>query len=169
MKVQEIMTTGVKTCRPDDDLGTAAKIMWDWDCGIVPVTGGAGELLGVVTDRDICMAVATQGRTASAIRVGDVISEKVYACGPGQEINSALETMRTERVHRLPVIDSQGVLRGILSLNDVILRAEARKPAGRTEGVLYDRVMDALKSISEHRRTDVSSEKEEIPATALGY
>ena len=148
MKVQEIMTSGVRSCRPEDALAAAATIMWDYDCGCVPVVNGEGRVAGMITDRDICMAVATRQRTASEITVGEVISGAVHACAPDDDVKDALAVMRRQRLRRLPVLDDDGNLTGILSINDVVLHAE--KGQGKNH-VSHKDVMATLKTLSEHR------------------
>jgi CBS domain-containing protein len=148
MKVQDIMTTEVETCGADSDLGAAATIMWKRDCGSVPVVDGEGKVVGMITDRDICMAVATRNKLASAIKVGEVISGRVYACAPDDRIEDALETMQSAQLRRLPVVDDDGKLHGILSINDVVLHSKR----GRSKKhVAHRDVMTTLKVLSEHR------------------
>ncbi len=148
MQVREIMTADVKSCRPETDLATAATIMWEQDCGCVPVTGDDGRVSGMITDRDICMAVATRLRIARDISVGEVISGKVHACSPDVDVKDALRIMQQEKLHRLPVLDGEGRLAGILSLNDLVLHA---KKGGGKKHVSHSEVMATLKSLSEHR------------------
>jgi len=127
MKVKELMTSDVKSCGPDTNLATAAKIMWEEDCGAIPVTDERGKVIGVITDRDICIAAATRARTEGDIPVQDVISKSVFACSPGDDVRSALETMKTRQVRRLPVIDQNGRLAGILSIHDIALQSRMSK------------------------------------------
>ena len=155
MKVQDVMTTQVVSCGPESHLATVAGLMWDRDCGVVPVIDAAGKVTAVVTDRDICIGLATKGRTASHVAAREVMSSTLHACFPDDEITMALEMMKTSKVRRLPVIDGDGHLKGILSLNDIVLRSKPRAPSSP------DRVVDALKSICEHRR-----DKELVRATA---
>ncbi|MCA1555673.1 MAG: CBS domain-containing protein [Acidobacteria bacterium] len=148
MQVREIMTGDVKSCRPETDVATAATIMWEQDCGCVPVTGDDGRVIGMITDRDICMAVATRLRLARDISVGEVISGKVHACAPDDEVKDALRIMQGEKLHRLPVLDGEGKLTGILSLNDLVRHA---KKGGGKRHVSHSEVMATLKSLSQHR------------------
>ena len=80
MNVQEIMTNDVETCRLDDTLNSPAAIMWGHDCGVVPVVDDDGRVVGMITDRDICMAAYTQGVPLSAIRVENACSRTLRAC-----------------------------------------------------------------------------------------
>lgn len=165
MKVRDVMTGGVKSCGPDTNLAAAAMIMWESDCGAVPVLDDAGKVIGMITDRDICMAVVTKGREASRIAVGEVITGDVFSCRPEDDLSDALKTMRNERVRRLPVVDGDGELRGILSVNDVLLRAEV---AGgkKTPALSYAEAVDTLKSICEHRAPQAPDQPVQAEAAA---
>lgn len=149
MKVQDVMTSNVKSCRPEVNLATAAAFMWEHDCGVLPVTDGEGKVIGLITDRDIAIAAATLG-PASQIAVSDVISGKVYACTLDEDIKAALKTMRHEKVHRLPVVNESGMLQGILSMNDVVLRAEEAK-GKHIPDLTYEDVVSTYKAICQHR------------------
>lgn len=150
MKVKEIMTTNTMTCTPANNLADAAGLMWDNDCGILPVVTEGGKVAGLVTDRDICMAAATKGRSLLNIAVEDVISEKVFACKPEDDIHIALNTMRENKVRRLPVVAADGKLEGILSMNDVVLNAEETS-AKKAPELSYSDVVNTYKSICQHR------------------
>ena len=165
MKVRDVMTGVVKSCGPDTNLAAAAMIMWESDCGAVPVLDDAGKVIGMITDRDICMAVATKGREASLIAVGEVITGNVFSCLPEDDLSDALKTMRNEQVRRLPVINGDGELRGILSVNDVLLRAEV---AGgkKTPALSYTEAADTLKSICRHRAPQAADEQAQSEAAA---
>lgn len=150
MKVKEIMTADVKACSPTSSLADAAGLMWENDCGIVPVVTEGEKVVGLITDRDICMAACTQGRNLSNIAIEEIFSGKVFACEPDDDIHVALKTMRENKVHRLPVVDSNGKLEGILSMNDIVLKAQ--EASGKTQPELsYTEVLNTYKSICEHR------------------
>jgi CBS domain-containing protein len=144
MKVRELMTSDVKSCSLDTNLAAAAKIMWEEDCGAVPVTDALGQVVGVITDRDICIAGATRSRGEGEIPVGDVISRALYTCAPSDDARSALETMRHRKIRRLPVVDQSGRLTGILSLHDIAAQARSSKGAD----VPADVVLDAYLAIT---------------------
>ncbi len=150
MKVQDVMTSEVKSCRPETDLATAAVMMLNYDCGALPVVNNENKVIGMITDRDIAIAVATKGRLASDIPVGDVISWKVYSASLDEDIHTALKTIRHEKVRRLPIVNHDGMLRGILSLNDIALRAEEEE-GKRHPDLTYEGAMSAFKAICEHR------------------
>ena len=149
MKVKELMTSPAETCDAGDDLAMAAMIMWRKDCGIVPVIDDRQELRGVITDRDICIAAATRHRRPGEISVREVMSGPAQAVRPEDDVRLALETMRTERVRRLPVVDAKNRLRGVISLNDVILRALPATTSMDPEVSANDILM-TLQSISTH-------------------
>ena len=127
MKIKELMTSDVKSCGPETNLAAAAKIMWEDDCGAVPVTDDTGHVIGVITDRDICIAGATRARAEGEIPVQDVISKVVYTCAASDDVRQALETMRLRKVRRLPVVDQSGRLTGIVSVHDIALEARSKK------------------------------------------
>ncbi len=154
MKVQEIMSRNVRSCGLGSNLAEAATLMWEGDCGVIPVTEEGSKVKGLITDRDICIAVATRHRRADEIGVGEVISGQVFGCRPEDDLRAALETMREHKVRRLPVIDKAGELQGMLSLNDIVL--EAKEGRGR-KGIGLEEVLDALKSICEHRLVAVAA------------
>jgi CBS domain-containing protein len=146
MRVQEVMTDHVRCCGPDDDVATAAAMLWETDCGALPVVED-GRLAGIVTDRDICIAIGTRDRIPHELKVRDVETREVATCSPGDDVHSAMEVMRRTKVRRLPVVGDDGRLLGLLSLNDLILRADRR----RGSGVSYDDVLNTIKAVSEHR------------------
>lgn len=127
MKVQDIMTRQVASCSPDTNLAAAAMLMWNNDCGVIPVVSADQKTIGVITDRDICMAVATKHRKAEEITIGEVTTGQLHACSPEDNIKTALDLMKTSRIRRLPVVDAEGKLQGILSMNDVVLVATETK------------------------------------------
>jgi CBS domain-containing protein len=137
MKVKDLMTSDVKSCGLETNLAAAAKIMWEEDCGAIPVTDGSGKVVGVITDRDICIAGATRSRSEGEIPVQDVISKILYTCTPGDDVRTALDTMKSKKVRRLPVLGHDGHLAGILSIHDIATQARSSKGAELTpESVL---------------------------------
>jgi CBS-domain-containing membrane protein len=131
-------------------LAAAAGLMWENDCGILPVVTEVEKVVGLISDRDICMAANLQGRNLWSIAVEDVFSGDVYACKPDDDIRTALKIMGEHKVRRLPVVASDGKLNGILSMNDIVLKAEEsrdKKPAQLT----YGDVVNTYKAICKHR------------------
>jgi CBS domain-containing protein len=152
MKVQDIMSTEVRSCRPDSTLAQTAMAMWHGDCGTMPVVNDEGKVVAMITDRDICMAAATKHRTLDRIAVREVVTGAVYSCDAGDDVGAALETMRAHQVRRLPIVDEDGHLKGILSMNDIVLHAGASPT-----GILPEEVVGALKGICEHRHLKVAT------------
>jgi CBS domain-containing protein len=125
MKVAEIMTKEVATCAPGDGLSRAAQLMWDHRCGCLPVLDGAGAVVGLITDRDVCMAAFTQGRRLDDITVDTAMSRPALTCTPVANIEDAEDTMMAHAVRRLVVVDSAGQLAGLVSIDDVARRSAA--------------------------------------------
>ena len=127
MTVKEIMKTEVVTCTATDDLATAAQVMHDHRCGFMPVIDGRGAVAGVVTDRDVCLSAANEKhRAPDHIPVQRVMSHPVFSALPGENLKAALNTMALHQVRRLPVIDDQGHLKGVLSIDDIVLAPRRR-------------------------------------------
>jgi len=149
MRVAEVMTREPVRCRPWDSLETAAQIMWDRDCGCVPIVDEENRAIAMVTDRDACMAGYTQGMALRDIPVATAMSKDLYACGPDETVTDAENTMRCRQVRRLPVINEAGLLIGILSLND-INRVQTNAQA-RRKGAPEDEVKATLAAIGTPR------------------
>jgi CBS domain-containing protein len=109
--------------------------MWERDCGFVPVVESAENrrVIGVVTDRDACMAAYTRGKPLPEIRVRDVMSTRIRACRASDELSVAEETMREAQVHRLPVVDDGDQLLGVISLTDIAREAARQTRSKRRE------------------------------------
>jgi CBS domain-containing protein len=130
MKVGDLMTRDVKTCRAGDDLNRPAQIMWEHDCGIVPVTDAENCVVGLITDRDVAMAAYTRGLPLAGVQVAGVMTNEVFGCVPTDSLESAMGAMRRWRVRRLPVLDRKGRILGILSLADIVREAERQQHNG---------------------------------------
>jgi CBS domain-containing protein len=150
MKVAELMTRDVKSCSSHDFLHTAARIMWQNDCGCVPVVDRESKVIGIITDRDICMAAYTQGAALHQIRIDSVMAPKVATCAADDELADAQELMRQNKVHRLPVADAEGRLIGILSLSNIVLEAE-RQRKGQRGGKKAAELVEILGALCEPR------------------
>lgn len=121
--VRTVMTTHVRTCQGSDPLSHAAQLMWNEDCGTIPVLS-EHQVIGVITDRDICMATYTQGKAPAELLVEGAMSKQLFSCAADDSLATALTTMRDERVRRLPVLTLEGKLLGVLSLADVVRWAQ---------------------------------------------
>ncbi|HYN10935.1 MAG TPA: CBS domain-containing protein [Vicinamibacterales bacterium] len=125
MHIKELMSQPAVTCTERDHLDVPARLMWEYDCGVIPVVDDDGRLCGVVTDRDICMAAYTQGQPLHAISVTTAMARDVMSCHPDDAIEDAERLMRDGQIRRVPVVDAAGRPQGVVSLNDVA-RATAR-------------------------------------------
>lgn len=146
MKVKEIMTPDAKACAETANLARAAELMSHNNCGILPVVTAGGKVVGLITDRDICVAAAKNNKSLASIRVDEVLSGDVHACRPEDDIQAALRTMRENKVRRLPVIDAEGMLKGILSMDDVILGAQETTD-GKAAELSYTDAVKTYKAI----------------------
>ena len=147
MKVSEMMRKTTVSCRPDSSLATAAALMWDHDTGVLPVIGASGAVVGMITDRDICIGCGTRDRPAAAIAVAEVMTPNVASCAPDDEVGVALELMRARKVRRLPVVDREGHLHGVLSMTDVPFFA------GEGPAISFEEVVSLFQSLAENRRS----------------
>ncbi|HET9988219.1 MAG TPA: CBS domain-containing protein [Kofleriaceae bacterium] len=125
MRARDLMSSPVITCHVNDSLATAAKHMWDRDCGVLGVVNDEGKLTGMITDRDICMAAYTRGRTLDDLVVNIAMSSHVVSAQADQEINELEELMATHQIRRIPIIDAHGTPIGMVSLNDLAIESAA--------------------------------------------
>ncbi|HUK63071.1 MAG TPA: CBS domain-containing protein [Dongiaceae bacterium] len=152
MRVREIMRSEVEHGTRGMDLASAAMIMWRQDCGIVPILDERERIVGVITDRDICMAVTMGGRPPGAITVDEVMSAAPHTVRPDSDVRSALGVMRDRQIRRLPVTDAEGRLRGMLSLSDVVLHLRTRRGETTAEADATE-ILRVLHRIVEPRET----------------
>jgi len=146
MKVKEIMTANPKACTTTTNLAEAASFMWDYDCGILPVVADGGTVVGLITDRDICIGGATKNGNLSNIAVEEIMTGKVYSCAPEDDVHKALDTMQQRKVRRLPVIAPDGTLEGILSINDVTLNAKETADK-KVPGISFSDLAETYKAV----------------------
>lgn len=146
MKVKEVMTASAVCCGPETNVGRAVELMWGRNVGILPVVNSDGKLIGVVTDRDICIALGTRNRLPGELTVGEIVVKKVFTCKPNDDIHEALSEMATHQVRRLPVVNDQNVPQGVLSMDDLILHSEVGKLRGACE-LSSEEVASALKRV----------------------
>jgi CBS domain-containing protein len=153
LRVQELMTGSPAACRTHDTANDAARIMWERDCGAVPVLDDNDCVTGMVTDRDICMAAYFRGEALSSIRLWSMMSTDVCTCRPEDDVSLAEQTMRARQVNRLPVVDGDGALVGMLALCDLthaVANGSGRKAADGKE------LLDTVAAIRERRLAPAS-------------
>jgi CBS domain-containing protein len=123
MRAQDLMSHPAVTCNVNDPLTIAAHLMWEHDCGALPVVREDGKLAGMITDRDICMAAFTQGRRLDEILVNAAMAKDVIAAKPDDPIAEIEELMAERQIRRVPVIDEDRKPVGVLSMNDLAIEA----------------------------------------------
>ena len=146
MKVKEMMTPNAKAIWLTESLADAAKLMWEGDCGVLPIIKDGRKVIGMITDRDICMAVAMRNTNPSHVSVEEVMTGEVYSVKSEDDIGLALQAMQEHKVRRLPVVNADGELEGILSMNDLALNAKT----GKGDLVSFADVVKTYQAICEH-------------------
>jgi len=141
LKVREAMSAPALTCTPDTSLAVAARLMQEADYGTLPVIDARGRLVGIITDRDICLFAAGSNRNAINIAVHEAMTHKVLSAGLDDDVHGALATMKGSRVRRLPVCDESGHPEGILSIEDLVVRAL------EGQGINTDEMVAALRAM----------------------
>ncbi len=148
MKVKEVMTPDPQAIWLTESLADAAKLMWQNDCGVLPIIKDGRKVIGLITDRDVCMATAMKQADPSGISVEEVMSGQVYAVKAEDNVAQALQTMQEHKVRRLPVLNAEGELEGILSMNDIVLRA--KEANGKAAEIDYAEVVRTYQAICQH-------------------
>lgn len=150
MKVQEIMRREARFCHPWNNLAEAGRIMEEVGCGVLPVVDAGKRVIGMLTDRDICLAVAAKDCKPSEVLAREAIgSSEVFACSADDDVSEALAIMGACQVRRLAVLDEAGCLDGVLSIDDIALVSRALGPNDYT-GPFYTDVAKTLKAICGH-------------------
>ena len=148
MLVQDLMTKPAKTCRGDANLAEAAAVLWSTGCGALPVVDQQLKLIGIVTDRDICMSVGTTNRRPSDVAVSEAMCRDVAFCHPEDDIHCALMMMRARKVRRIPVVTFEGKVAGILSISELLLHA--RHDDGSRPELSEADILSTLRAIYVH-------------------
>jgi predicted transcriptional regulator len=136
-------------------LDRPAQIMWDHDCGSVPVVDDEGRVVGLVTDRDICMAAHFRGQPLTAIQVGTVMSRELCACQPDDQILDAERLMSSRQVHRLPILNPDGSLIGMITISDIARRRPLRGGDGARQRTGWNaEIVETMAAIWEPRHRE---------------
>jgi len=144
MRIEQLMARPVQHCRAEDSLAHAASLMWEHDCGCLPVCADDERLVGIITDRDICMCALFRNEPLGSLKVAEAMARNVLACSPAEGVGDAEARMREARVRRLPVVDDGGRLVGIVSLADL-----AREADGAGKEISESEVRNTLAAICE--------------------
>jgi CBS domain-containing protein len=150
MTVKEVMNTAVAACAPDSDLKSVIETMREHDCGFLPVVDSHGIVVGVITDRDVCLIGITKHRPLARVSVKETMSHPVFSCFADENAKTVLVTMAKHRVRRLPVLNKTGHLEGVLSIDDIV-QAPSRRGAPTAEDIVA-----ALKAIYARRAVEVA-------------
>jgi predicted transcriptional regulator len=150
MKVHDLMTSSVHSCRPEDSLEQAARLLWEHGCDLLAVVDCEGHVDAAITEQDIFIAARTGAADLADLKVADSMSSGVVACRDDDEITVAVEAMASHHSYTLPVVDHDGTLCGTLSLNDLVTASDR-------DGTAADEVFDIL-AAAYHRRKEVAGQ-----------
>lgn len=133
IKCREIMSKNVSTAKRESTLQDVAKILKDGDIGILPIVEeGTNKLVGLVTDRDIVVRAVADGKSVTETNVGEIMTTELFTANPDDFAFEAVRTMGEKQVRRVPIVDEDGVLQGIVSMADVALEMEDEKEIAET-------------------------------------
>lgn len=160
MKTKDRMAKPVVVCHPENNLAEIAAIMWEERCGALPVVDAEERVISMITDRDVAIALGTRNLRASDVLVKDVAPPRVFTCFDHDDLSEALNTMVSQNVRRLPVVDDHSKVVGMISIDDFLLHAEPGKA-----GVLSLEALEALRIILENRLRGHHPEHAEVLVT----
>ena len=145
MKVKDVMSKAPVFCNLGTNLSAAVEMLWNHNCGLLPVVDSQQQVVGVVTDRDIAIALGTRNQLPMEITVAAAATRKVQTCKPTDDIHTALDTMAENKVRRLVVVNEQNQIEGVLSMDDVVLSAGSK--TGVKPEISSDDVLRTLKTL----------------------
>ena len=131
MTCAEVMTPSPTACQPEHTAIEAAELMRREDCGLVPVISEGGKLIGVLTDRDIVVKVVAEGRDPRNTAVSEVMSTELVTCLPHETIETVMEQMAARQVRRIPIVERDGSLVGIVAQADIATRVAMPQETGQ--------------------------------------
>ena len=150
LSVGEIMSNGVWSCPANATLDQAVEMMASRGCSSIPLVDGNNKPVGIITDRDITMYINLKHQSPWDISLTEFNKgRKIYCCYEHDDIQDALKMLRKRHIHRLPVLDDNDKIVGIVTMNDVIQRAQESDSADLS----YKDVVETLKAVSKHYRT----------------
>jgi CBS domain-containing protein len=135
MQVKDIMTDHPACCTFDTSLRDVARMMVDCDCGEIPVVDAAQRPIGVVTDRDITCRAVAQGKNPLEMKASDVMSHPVITVRPDTDVDDACDAMETHQIRRVPVVDDDGKICGIVAQADIARNAPEEETAEMVKDV----------------------------------
>jgi CBS domain-containing protein len=164
MKVKDLMTKDVKCCADHNTLNTVAQVMWDHDIGCVPVVDNQGRVIGMLTDRDICMSAYMEGVPLAWLWATVAMSKEVFSCGADDDLTTAEKLMREKQVHRLPVLDVEKRPVGIISLHDVASEGWREAEMKKTRSVSDTEIAKLVASVGAPRHRVVEVQAASAPS-----
>ena len=154
MNVNEVMTTPVRTCSPSTSLDAIARMMWEENCGAIPVVTDSDEPVGIVTDRDIAMAAMLNHLPLWSIPAATVIEGQSLCCCSQQEpVEHGVTKMEQNSVRRILVTDDSGALCGILSMGDAVAFTASGKAGNKESMISSERILGMLRKVSGHHKS----------------
>ena len=162
MRTSEVMSKPAVICPTSCSLNEVARLMWEFDCGVIPVVDDDGRLAGIVTDRDICMAAYTQGRLLAQIPVTVAMARSVVASHENDPVEALEHVMQDNQVRRVPVLDGEGRPVGIVSLSDL-----ARRAARSKKHTADHELVTTLAAVSEPRQREQAAVRPPLVAVSL--
>lgn len=166
LRVEDVMTHNPECSHADDDLATVANVMWDLDVGCVPIVGDGHRIAGMITDRDVAMAAFLNGKPLHELRVADVMAKTIVTARVGDRLRSVQELMQKSKIRRVPVVDGDKKLVGIVSLHDLV-RAAKKERRRLFPDVRMKDIATTLAEISEP--TPKPALPERAPAANVAY
>ena len=148
--IKEIMYSAPRYCTKTDSLQNAIKELSKANVGSLPVIDNDKKVVGIITNRDVCHALGRTNRLITDLTVDEVMTHEAHVCKPEDDTQAALKIMRTKKVHRLPVVDKDGRLRGLLSLN-AIVRDVVGKEKPELEHAGEENIVKTLRAIAEKK------------------
>jgi CBS domain-containing protein len=145
MKAREIMTQDPCSCSPDDSIQDVAQLMRDNDCGSVPVVDDEGQIVGTVTDRDLAIRVLAAGKSLDT-RVEEVMTPNPCCCDQDEDLKVIEQAMADNQIRRVPIVDGDGSLVGIIAQADLAIAAENRKVDEREVAIVVEKISEPSRS-----------------------
>jgi CBS domain-containing protein len=153
MNAKEIMTVQTQSCGRHESLDQVARKMWEHDCGAIPIMDEQQRPVGILTDRDIAMATMLNHRPQWELTAGEIIADRqLHTCQEGDSVNDCLALMEEHSIRRVPVVDTEGNLAGIISIGDAIAFT-GNSAAHRKHALSPKQTLTMLKAIAAHHES----------------
>ncbi|MDX6486680.1 MAG: hypothetical protein QOF43_1833 [Gaiellaceae bacterium] len=133
-RIRDLMTSNPRSLESGSSVIEAARLMRDEDVGLIPVVE-SGKLVGTVTDRDIAIRVVAEGKAPESTTVGEIASRELVTIDPQQDLDEVLRLMAKHQVRRVPVVEDDGKLVGIVAQADVARHASDEQTGDLVEGI----------------------------------